>query len=679
MLTTVAALTGALLASPLAAADLPIKAPRQAIDAVYDWTGFYVGAHFGFAAGSSRFAATPVVAGSPNLADTLDFPSHFDFMAGTGNYLAGIQAGYNYMLPSRLLLGIELDESFPNSDVVRPNSIRGRQTVFDPNGGALTFGEEVIHSGSARGRIGYAAGHWLIYATGGFAWSYDRLTRDIAAAGATDRALLWRLGWTAGGGIEVPLSPNWTAKAEYRYTRFGDSTVSFAGAQQYRSNLALQSAMIGVNYRIGSDAKAVGDVFVNGPAALETDHFAFHAQATYLNQYNPQFRSPYLGTNSLIPNIGRETTDLTFYAGARLWQGAELWFNPEIDQGFGLSSSVGAAGFPSGEAYKVGSSYPYARIHRLFLRQTIDLGGDEQKVDANLTQFSGKQTSDRLVLTVGKIGVGDIFDTNKYAHDPRVDFMNWTLIDTGIFDYAADAWGYSIGATAEWYTGPWTLRAGVFDLSVVPNSTMLDSRFEQYQLIGEVERRYSLFDQPGKIAVTGYLTRGRMGSFSDAIALAAINGGPADISAVRRYNSRPGIGFNLEQQIVENVGLFMRGGIANGQREPYEFTDVDRTIAAGLSVSGKAWGRDGDTFGIAGVVNDISPVHKAFLNAGGLGILVGDGQLPNPGAERILETYYSLPVLWSKLTFDYQLITNPAYNRDRGPVSVFGVRAHWQY
>jgi len=344
-----------------------------------------------------------------------------------------------------------------------------------------------------------------------------------------------------------------------------------------------------------------------------------------------------------------------------------------------LSSSVGAAGFPSGEAYKVGASYPYTRIHRLFLRQTIDLGGDEQKVDANLTQFSGKQTSDRLVLTVGKIGVGDIFDTNKYAHDPRVDFMNWTLIDTGIFDYAADAWGYSVGATAEWYTGPWTLRAGVFDLSVVPNSTMLDSHFDQYQLIGEVERRYSLLDQPGKIAVTGYLTRGRMGSFSDAIALAAINGGPADISTVRRYNSRPGIGFNLEQQIVENVGFFMRGGIANGQREPYEFTDVDRTIAAGLSVSGKAWGSDGDTFGIAGVVNDISPVHKAFLNAGGLGILVGDGQLPNPGAERILETYYSVPVLWSKLTFDYQLITNPGYNRDRGPVSVFGVRTHWQY
>ncbi len=679
LLATAAALIGALLASPLAAADLPTKAPRKAIDTAYDWTGFYIGAQFGFATGSSRWGATPAAAGSPNLQGSFNLPSHFDFLAGTGSYFAGIQAGYNFVLPSHLLVGFEADESFPNSDVIRPNSIRGSQPVFDPNVGVLTFAEEVIHFGSARGRIGYATAHWLIYATGGFAWSYDRPTRDIPGLGTTDRALLWRLGWTAGAGIEVPLSPSWTAKAEYRYAGFGDSTAAFAGTQQYRSSLALQSVLVGVNYRIGNDQKSIGDFFASGPSALETDNFAFHAQTTYLNQYNPQFRSPYLGTNSLIPNIGRETTDLTLFAGARLWQGGEVWFNPEVDQGFGLSSSVGAAGFPSGEAYKVGSSYPYARIHRLFARQTIDLGGDEQKVDANINQFSGKQTSDRLVVTVGKLAVGDIFDTNKYAHDPRSDFMNWTLIDTGIFDYAADAWGYTLGAAGEWYTGPWTLRAGVFDLSVVPNSTMLDSHFGQYQLIGEVERRYSLWDQPGKIAVTGYLTRGRMGSFADAIALAALTGGPADINAVRHYNSRPGVGFNLEQQIVENVGFFMRAGIANGQREPYEFTDVDRTVAAGLSVSGKAWGRDGDTFGIAGVVNDISPIHRAFLNAGGLGILVGDGQLPNPGLEKILETYYSLPILWSKLTFDYQLITNPGYNRDRGPVSVFGVRAHWQY
>ncbi len=152
-------------------------------------------------------------------------------------------------------------------------------------------------------------------------------------------------------------------------------------------------------------------------------------------------------------------------------KGAEAWINPEIDQGFGLSGSVGVAGFPSGEAYKVGADYPYTRLHRAFLRQTIDLGGEVQKVDAGLNQFSGSQTSDRLVFTVGKFGVVDIFDTNKYAHDPRGDFLNWTILDTGTFDYAADAWAYTVGAAVEWYQGPWTLRGGVFDLSIAPNAT----------------------------------------------------------------------------------------------------------------------------------------------------------------------------------------------------------------
>jgi high affinity Mn2+ porin len=370
---------------------------------------------------------------------------------------------------------------------------------------------------------------------------------------------------------------------------------------------------------------------------------------------------------------------VTLYAGVRLWQGAEAWVNPEIDQGFGLSGSLGVAGFPSAEAYKVGADYPYTRLHRAFVRQTIDLSGEVQKVDAGLNQFSGSQTEDRLVFTVGKFSVGDIFDTNKYAHDPRVDYMNWSIVDTGTFDYAADAWAYSVGAVAEWYQGPWTLRAGLFDLSIAPNQTALDPTFGQFQSIGEIERRYVIGDQPGKLAITGFLTRGRMGSFEDAILLAAMTGGPANIAAVRQYQSRGGISMNLEQQLMPNVGFFARAGFANGDIEPYEFTDVDRTVAAGLSISGKQWGRDDDTFGIAGVVNGITSVHEAFLNAGGLGILVGDGQLPNPGSERIMETYYSFPVLAAKATLDYQLIVNPAYNRDRGPVSVLGVRLHTQY
>jgi high affinity Mn2+ porin len=281
---------------------------------------------------------------------------------------------------------------------------------------------------------------------------------------------------------------------------------------------------------------------------------------------------------------------------------------------------------------------------------------------------------------VGKFGAPDIFDTNKYAHDPRSDFLNWSLVDAGTWDYAADAWGWTYGAAVEWYQDRWTLRAGFFDLSEVPNSTNLDPTFQQFQLDGEIEERHEIFGQPGKFKVTGFLSRGRMGSFQDAIDLAAITGGPADIAAVRHYQSRPGVSFNLEQSLTQDLGLFARGGIADGNIEPYEFTDIDRTLSGGLSLAGRQWGRPGDTVGVAGVVNGISSVHEAFFNAGGLGILVGDGQLPHPGPEQILETYYSysLPQSW-KLTFDYQYIVNPAYNRDRGPVSVFGTRLHYQF
>jgi high affinity Mn2+ porin len=257
--------------------------------------------------------------------------------------------------------------------------------------------------------------------------------------------------------------------------------------------------------------------------------------------------------------------------------------------------------------------------------------------------------------------------------------MNWALIDTGTFDYAADAWGYTYGAAAEWYQGDWTVRGGVFDLTIVPNSTELDPHFGQFQWVGEIERRYQLWGQPGKVAVTGFLTRARMGGFQDAIALAAVTGGPADIAAVRHYNSRSGLSLNLEQQVNDQLGVFARAGFANGDMEPYNFTDIDRSVAAGLALNGKAWGRPDDTVGVAGVINNISGVHETFLNAGGLGILIGDGMLPHPGLERIIETYYQLPVSFFKLTLDYQLIVNPAYNADRGPASVIAARMHAQF
>jgi high affinity Mn2+ porin len=682
----VAVLAAAMSARAADVALLPLKAP---VAPSTDWTGFYLGAHVDYATGYSKWSATEPGAVDTSLAGSLDFFHAYDGFKGTGSYLLGLQAGYTYMFPSRVVIGAEADVSFPSNVGDVPRNVGGFQTISSPTIGQATYAEAMQYSGTVRGRIGYAPGHWLVYATGGFAWTADQFIRSQVAGmpvGGTvgpgeveSKFLVPRVGGVVGAGVEVALPSNWSARLEYLYADYGSRSVYFPGAgQRFDSSLTVQSVRLGLDYKIGRDA-VDPEFFAKGPTALDLDWFNLHGQTTFVEQYAFPFRAPYRGPNSLDVNQGRETVDVTLYAGFRLWQGAELWINPEIDQGFGLSSTLGVAGFPSAEAYKVGFSSPYARIPRMFIRQTIDLGGDTRKVDAAANQFAGSQTADRLVITVGKFGVTDVFDTNKYAHDPRGDFLNWTVADTGTFDYAADAWAYTYGAAVEWYRGNWTVRAGLFDMSTVPNSTDLDPTFDQFQWVGEIEHRHELWGQPGKIAVTGFLTRGRLGHFDDAVELAQLTGQPADIAAVRQYTSRGGVSMNLEQQVASDLGVFARAGWADGNIEPYEFTDVDRTVAAGLALTGKRWGRPDDTFGLAGVINGISAAHQAFLNAGGLGILVGDGQLPNYGTEKIVEAYYSLPFFSWRVTFDYQFIANPAYNRDRGPVSVIATRLHAQF
>src|SRR6202790_2670357 len=331
---------------------------------------------------------------------------------------------------------------------------------------------------------------------------------------------------------------------------------------------------------------------VRAPAALAADNsgdgtsqpltderFAIHGQATYVEQEADSFRAPYSGPNSLTPGRGHETVDATLYIGARLWPGAEGWLNPEIDQGRGLDNTLGVAGFPSGEDYKIGKNQPYLRLPRAFVRQVIDMGDDREAVEGTANQLRGSRSLDRWVFTVGKFGVTDVFDTNQYAHDPRGDFFNWSAVDSGSFDYAADAWGFTVGAAAERYLGSWTLRAGVFDLSDIPNSAHLDPGFHEFQIDAEVEKRYEVFGRTGRVLITGYLSRGRMALLDEAVALAAVTGTAPNPADVRQYRSRPGVSLDLEQPISAGLGVFARVGKAAGNVEAYEFSDIDRTVA----------------------------------------------------------------------------------------------------
>lgn len=419
---------------------------------------------------------------------------------------------------------------------------------------------------------------------------------------------------------------------------------------------------------------------ISQPNAYE--EWAIHGQLTFIEQYHPAFRSPYMGPKSLAPgSLGDETFDSTLYLGTRLWDGAEAWINGDIDQGFGLSNSLGIAGFPNGEAYKVGSSVPYFKLSRLFLRQTIDLGGDVERVDPDLNQLSGSQTSDRIILTIGKFSVADVFDHNFYSDDSRHNFLNWALVDLGTFDYAANAWGFTYGSTIEWYQDWWSIRAGLFDLSEVPNSAKLETTFlRQFQIDTELEEDHTLWNEPGKVRLLSFLSHGRMGLFSDAIALSQETGNPADVSLVRHMHERAGVGINVEQQLIEDLGFFLRTGYDDPSREPFDFIDVDATASGGLSLNGNRWQRPEDVLGLAFIDNSITREHATYFNDGGTGILVGDGKLPHPGDEKIIEVLYDFaPTERLKLTADYQFVDNPAYNSQRGPVSILGMRLHAEF
>ncbi len=675
--------SSAMVAHRAAAADLRLKAPPHSAPSAYDWTGFYAGGHVGLAWGNSDW-------NSPPNSGALDLWQGLDAFKESGSFFEGIQVGYDHMFPNRVVLGAMADWSFPSfQDVTTGLSIGGISTLTSPINGPETYAETMLHFGTVRARLGYSPDNWLFYTTGGFAFAYDQLTLTQVTSGTADMPFLWRLGWAAGAGVEVPVIPHWTGGIEYLFADFGNRSVTFPTlGQTATSNFAVQEVRAFLNYRFDEQEAPANSrkMLVKAPKAPDEDEFNLHAQFTFTEQAYPPMRAPDQGANSLPPSEGRETADATLYAGMRLWQGAELWINPEIDQGFGLSNTHGVAGFPSAEAYKIGFTYPYARVDRFFVRDTIDLGGETEKVDADQNVFAGSQTSDRVVLTVGRYTVTDLFDTNKYANNSKNDFLNWSVINAGSFDYVSDGWGFTYGAAAEWYQDRWTLRAGVFDATVTPaggNSPLggyNDNSFDQFQLVGEIEERHELWGQPGKLKITGFLTRGRMGSYADAVALAAITGQPTDINAVRQYTSRPGVSLNLEQQVSETLGVFARAGWADPNHEPWNVTDIDSTVEAGVSLTGKDWGRPDDTIGVAGVVNDISSEHQAFFNAGGLGILIGDGKLPNAGLEQILEAYYSYALSSSThLTFDYQFIANPGYNTDNGPVNVFTGRFHWQF
>lgn len=414
----------------------------------------------------------------------------------------------------------------------------------------------------------------------------------------------------------------------------------------------------------------------------ESEDWNAKFQATYVWQDKRPFSAAHSGTNSLSADKEKSYSfTATAMLGWRPWAGGELYFNPEAAQGVPLSSLTGLGGFTNGEIAR--SSGPTLTLYRarLFLRQTWGMGGEQEAVESAGNQLAASVDKRRWVLTAGNLSVLDVFDGNAYSHDPRTQFLNWSLMTHGAYDYAADARGYSWGVALEWYHDDWAVRAGRFIQPKEPNQQELDPHiFQHYGDQIEVEHAHTLGGQPGKLRVLAFRNRAKMSRFQDALDLAASTGGTPDINAVRTAEQvKYGFGLNFEQAVSADVGLFARASWANGGTETYAFTEIDRSVSGGVVVKGSAWGRGQGSFGIALARNGLSQVHRDYLAAGGLGFFIGDGRL-NYRPETVFEAYYNQNLskaAW--ITLDWQRIRNPAYNADRGPANVASVRLHTEF
>lgn len=422
------------------------------------------------------------------------------------------------------------------------------------------------------------------------------------------------------------------------------------------------------------------------------------------------------GTGSSLPTQGqaRETQSTDLYFGYRLGFNTEFHIDTLFWQGFGLNNTYGIDDFPDGEAFKVGVRYPHFSIARFFLRKTINLGGgkNEEPVEDDELTLRGQQDTDHITITIGRYSVKDIFDNNQYANDPRTQFMNWSLMANAIYDYPADALGFTTGVAIEWNTSNWTLRYGWNQMSkyrnqmtaedlyltVPPEANSGDGKiFQDWSMVTELEHRHRLRSHPGAVRLLVFDDRTNMGSYKAAVALAnapatlavwgtpakflasanGITGGIDDTHALR---NTWGVGLNVDQELTKNIGVFSRIGWNCGQNESFEFTDSNWTASFGTSIQGERWRLPADVLGAAFITSGASKANQAYLAAGGIGILTGDGAL-SYSPEKVVETYYDHQFSSHiHATLDYQFVDDPAFNRARGPVNaIFGFRFHYEW
>ena len=402
-------------------------------------------------------------------------------------------------------------------------------------------------------------------------------------------------------------------------------------------------------------------------------------QATSIGQYHGTFPSPYSGAFSLRNYKERDVSlTTTLFLGLRFEKNTVLYFNPEIAGGRGFSGVSGLANSSNGELPRVASATPKPYLARLYVSHDFGFGDEKESFESEENQLAGQRPMNRYTITAGRFTLTDFFDNNRYSHDPRSQFMGWGVMFNGAWDYPADVRGYTWGWVHEFHTRNWSARYASAAMPRVANGLRLDRRlFRNRGDVFEGEYRIAIRKHAGAVRLLHYENRAKAGTYGEAIRGAQITGVAPDVISTRRNGTlKYGFGLNVEQEITREIGIFGRLGWNDGKTESFAFTAIDRLATAGVSITGQRWRRPLDTVAAEITASGISAVHSQYLARGGYDFLIGDGRL-RCGPETIGETYYSarlFPGFFA--SFDLQHVSNPAYNRDRGPVWIPSLRLH---
>jgi len=436
--------------------------------AAYDWTGFYIGAH-----GESVSSKT-----GGSTVNTVSGATSGPIYGSMPEWRGGLQVGYDYMMPARLVLGIAADISSGGTKVTTPTDASGtsanQTTVFDNE--------------TARARLGYAFENMLFYGTGGFAWSSNQYIRtqlagtlNEATAGTDEAVNKYLLGWTAGAGVALAVSQNWNVFAEYRYTSYAPSTITLPFSQLSTSFAAKESAVeLGLNYKFNWAAPAAASSAV---AASQT----WPAPATKTALAPPSADHPYDWTG--------------------LYLGADGGFAWATSRGT-LTTATGAS--PAPYSYSVTGPFAGAFVggNYQFNRFVAGVEGDWQW--SNLT---GNSQANSALGTVGAFPSGPftVSTTMKDYDSIRgrlgVAFDRFLAFGTVGWAWGNPSNGYALAGSAPFVThggncNGWTAGAGL-DYAFTANVFgRIEYRYTDLRTTGFVDGATNSADAGGNVPIS---------------------------------------------------------------------------------------------------------------------------------------------------------------------------------